>query len=151
MATILVVDDEYLVRSVLKEVLKLNRHAVLEASDGMEALDAIDPDALPDLIFMDQQMPRLNGVDCARKLKNLYPSLKIILITGSFGIDDDGYLAANKHLFTDILLKPFSIRDLVGTVEYALGGKAHDRMVSFGMDQHRTSRMMPGVFYPWTH
>ncbi len=151
MATILVVDDEYLIRSVLKEVLKLNRHTVVEASDGVEAIDTIDPDALPDLIFMDHQMPRLNGIDCTRELKTMYPFLKIILITGSFGIDDDGYLAANKHLFADVLLKPFSLKDVVSTVEYALGGKAQERKMSFGMEQNRASRIMPGFFNTWLH
>ena len=128
MADILVVDDEYLIRNVLKEVLKLNKHNVVVASDGMEALDTINPNSPPDLVFMDQQMPRLNGMDCARQLKKQYPFLKIVLISGSFGIDDDGYLAANKHLFTDIILKPFQIKDVLSTVEYALGGKAQERM-----------------------
>lgn len=123
MANVMVVDDDVLVRNVLKEVLKLNKHNVVEASDGQEALEIINPNALPDLIFMDHQMPRRSGIDCAKQLKTLYPSLKIILISGSFGIDDDGYLAANKYLFTDIFLKPFQIKDVVSTVEYALGGK----------------------------
>src|SRR5512139_2585977 len=100
----------------------------MEASDGMEALDAINPNSPPALIFMDHQMPRLSGIDCARQLKTLYPSLKIVLISGSLGIDDDGNLAANKHLFTDIILKPFRIKNIVSTVEYALGGNAQERM-----------------------
>jgi len=124
MANILVVDDDYFVRNILREVLTLNKHTVMEASDGLEALKTLDQDVLPDLIFMDHQMPRLSGIDCARQLKTLYPSLKIVLISGSVGIDDDGYLAANKYLFTDIILKPFRIKDLVSTVEYALGAKA---------------------------
>jgi len=131
MATILVVDDEYLIRNILKEVLTLHRHTVVEASNGMEALDAINPNSLPDLIFMDHQMPRLTGVDCARQLKTLYPSLKIVFMSGNFGIDDDGYLAANKYLFTDILLKPFRIKDVVSTVAYALGGEEHERITFF--------------------
>jgi CheY-like chemotaxis protein len=131
MAKIMVVDDDVLVRGVLKEVLRLNRHEVIEASDGQEALDTIDSGALPDLIFMDQQMPRLSGIECVRQLKMSYPSLKVVLISGSFGIDDDGYLAANKHLFTDIILKPFQIKDVVSTVEYALGCRAHDKAEAF--------------------
>jgi len=129
MADILVVDDDYFVRSMLREVLRLNKHYVLEASDGLEALDAINPNSPPALIFMDHQMPRLSGIDCARQLKRLYPSLKIVLISGSLGIDDDGYLAANKHLFTDIIPKPFRIKDVVSAVEYALGDKAQERMM----------------------
>ena len=122
MAKILVADDDCVIRNVLTRVLAIHgHHTVVEASDGIEALDAIDPHALPDLIFMDHQMPRLNGIDCARQLKTLYPQLKIVLITGSFGRDDDGYLAANKYLFTDVLLKPFRINDISDAVDYALG------------------------------
>lgn len=131
MANILVVDDDILVRNVLKEVLKLNKHTVTEASDGQEALDIIDPNALPDLIFIDHQMPRLSGIDCVKRLKALYPALKIVLITGSFGIDDDGHLAANKYLFTDIVLKPFQIKDIVSIVQYALGCKTEGKINFF--------------------
>jgi CheY-like chemotaxis protein len=121
MAHILVVDDDCLVRAVLREVLKLNKHDVTEASNALEALDIVDPNALPDLVFMDYQMPGHSGVDCARRLKALYPSLKIIMITGYFGTDDDGYLVANKDLFADVILKPFQVKDVIATVESALG------------------------------
>jgi CheY-like chemotaxis protein len=129
MAKILVVDDDYIIRTLLRRVLTLHRHNVVEASDGMEALDAVDPTAPPDLIFMDLQMPRLSGIDCAKQLKIQYPSLKIILITGSTGIDADDYLAANKNLFTDVMLKPFSIKHIMRAVENALGVKARERIM----------------------
>jgi two-component system cell cycle response regulator CpdR len=133
MANILVVDDDCLVRTILKEVLRLHGHNVLEASDGDEALDIIDPNALPDLIFMDYRMPRHSGIDCARQVKALYPSLKIVLISGYAGFDDDGYLIANKHLFIDVILKPFHIKDVVSTVEYALGVKRHPILSRIGI------------------
>jgi CheY-like chemotaxis protein len=131
MANILVVDDEYVIRNILKQVLTLHKHVVTEASDGMKALDAINPNSPPDLILIDHQMPRLSGIDCARQLKTQYPSIKIVLISGSIGINDDGYLAANKYLFTDIILKPLLIKDVVPTVEYALGGKEQERIKFF--------------------
>lgn len=120
MATILVVDDEAQIRDLLAIVLKRNNHNVVEASDGTEALQIIDPTLLPDLIFMDHQMPKFSGIECTKSLKALYPSLKIVLISGSFGMYDDGYLVANKHLFEDIILKPFIIRDVIRTVEHVL-------------------------------
>ena len=123
MAMIMVVDDDVLIRSVLKRVLNMHRHEVIEAQDGQEALELIDPNALPNLILMDHKMPKLSGVDCARQLKKLYPFLKIILISGCFCSDDDGYLAAVKYLFKGIISKPFQIKDVVDTVQYALGTK----------------------------
>ena len=141
MANLLVVDDDYLIRSLLKQVLTFNKHDVTEASDGMEALKAINPKSLPDLIFMDHQMPKLGGIDCARQLKTLYPSLKIVLISGNFGIDDDGSLAANKYLFTDILLKPFQIKDVVSAVEYALESSAQKRIKYFEYQHGNVSKV----------
>ena len=129
MATIMVVDDDFLIRNFLNRLLTLHKHNVVEASDGLEALDAMGQDSLPDLIFMDHQMPRPAGVDCSRQLKTLYPSLKIVLMSGSFGIDDDGYLAANKDLFIDILLKPFCIKDVISAVEYALRDEAQEELL----------------------
>ncbi|HXX53516.1 MAG TPA: response regulator [Thermodesulfovibrionales bacterium] len=131
MANILVVDNDYFIRTLLRELLTYDKHDVQVASDGLEVLETFSLTAPPDLIFMDHQMPRLSGIDCARQLKTRFPSLQIVLISGSFGVDDDGYLARNKYLFADILLKPFGIKDVVCTVEYALGGKARGGMQLF--------------------
>jgi two-component system cell cycle response regulator CpdR len=139
MANIMVVDDDSLVRTVLKEVLKLNNHDVVEASNGQEALDLIDPKALPDLIFMDYRMPGYSGIDCARQLKALYSSLKIVMISGHYGFDDDGYLVANKHLFTDVILKPFHIKDIDSTVDYVLGTRAEEERTLISMEQQGTT------------
>lgn len=130
MADILVVDDDILVRNVLRQILLLNRHNVLEAADGQDALDLININGLPDLVLMDHQMPRLTGIECAKRLRTLYPHLKIVLITGSFGINDDGYLATNKYLFTDVLLKPFQIKDVVGAVDYAMNSRTETKSMS---------------------
>lgn len=140
MANILVVDDDYDIRNLLKQVLTLDKHNVLEASDGIEALKMIDPNALPDLIFMDRQMPNLIGIECAKSIKALYPFLKIVLMSGSFGTDDHGYLFANTHLFSDIILKPFQIKDVVSTVEYTLGSDAQEKIVLAGWNH----KMQPG-------
>jgi len=129
-ADILVVDDDILVRNVLRQILLLNRHNVLEAADGQDALDLININGLPDLVLMDHQMPRLTGIECAKRLRTLYPHLKIVLITGSFGINDDGYLATNKYLFTDVLLKPFQIKDVVGAVDYAMNSRTETKSMS---------------------
>ena len=56
---------------------------MVEASDGKEALCNIDPMSPPDLILMDQQMPNLSGIECARSIKALYPFLEIVLVSGS--------------------------------------------------------------------
>jgi CheY-like chemotaxis protein len=124
MANILVVDDETHIRELLKLILIRNNHDVVEASDGLEALQIINPELPPDLILIDHQMPRLSGIECSKSLKTLYPSLKIVLVSGSVGLYDDGYLLANRHLFADIILKPFIVRDVIRTVEETLGSES---------------------------
>ncbi|HET6514039.1 MAG TPA: response regulator [Thermodesulfovibrionales bacterium] len=151
MANILVVDDEDVIRYALYEVLERYGHIVTEASDGMEALDVINRNPPPDLILMNHQMPRLSGIDCARQLRTVHPSLKIVLMSSSFGIDDDGYLASNKHSFTDILLKPFRLRDMVSTVEYALERKEQEKITLFEYSNSTTTiipRITPNL---WIH
>ena len=122
-AKILIVDDDADIVMMLEDRLRASGYETIIAKDGQEALELIDPNALPDLILMDHKMPKLSGVDCARQLKKLYPLQKIVLISGCFGVDDDGYLAAVRYLFTGIILKPFQIKEVVGTVQYALDAK----------------------------
>ena len=71
MANILVVDDEFMIRKLLRKVLQINKHDVIEASDGIEALQRLSQTSLPDLIFMDYKMQKLSGFDCAKFIKKL--------------------------------------------------------------------------------
>ena len=82
MQKILIVDDSTLFRITLKETL-LSRFPSLtisEAEDGEEALRTI-PAFLPDLIFMDIRLPNENGLELTRKIKGLYPHIKVVILT----------------------------------------------------------------------
>ena len=58
---ILVIDDDFDIRQSLAEVLESENHTVLQASDGLEALEKLKDDLLPNLILLDLTMPRMNG------------------------------------------------------------------------------------------
>jgi DNA-binding NarL/FixJ family response regulator len=79
---ILIVDDSTLFRKTLQEGLhaRFPSLVISEAKDGEEALRTI-PIFLPDLIFMDIQLPNGNGLELTRFIKGLYPTIKVIILT----------------------------------------------------------------------
>jgi DNA-binding NarL/FixJ family response regulator len=82
MQKILIVDDNTLFRKTLKESLhsRFPSFIILEAQDGEEALQTI-PTLVPDLIFMDIQLPNGNGLELTRLIKELYPNIKVVILT----------------------------------------------------------------------
>jgi len=102
---VLIVDDEPLARIRLKHMLNhLHIEPVFEASNGHEAI-ALATKQMPDLIFMDIEMPELNGLEAAQKIKQLHPNIPIIFSTAH----EDFALKAFDLAASDYLLKPLSI------------------------------------------
>ena len=83
MQKILIVDDNGLFRKALRESLHSHLPSLIisEAKNGEEALQTI-PTFLPDLIFMDIQLPDRNGLELTRLIKGLYPDIKVVVLTG---------------------------------------------------------------------
>jgi len=114
-ASILVVDDDEMVRSTVTRLLTLSGHDVDRASTGAEALSMF-PEHDYDIVFTDFGMPEMTGAELARTLKDDHPDLPIILLTGytdtETAIDEvDGILskpfkrdeletAIQKHVFS---------------------------------------------------
>jgi two-component system cell cycle sensor histidine kinase/response regulator CckA len=81
--TILVVEDEALIRDLLHIVLKRMGHLVLEARDGAEGLTVSRKfNGQIDLVIADVQMPKIDGLTMVRLLKAKRPGLKVLLISG---------------------------------------------------------------------
>jgi CheY-like chemotaxis protein len=80
---ILVVDDEEALCSLLKELLGVFGYDVETAGDGVEALEVFSTmDPKPDLVILDMIMPRMDGEECFKRLRQLDPSLRILLSSG---------------------------------------------------------------------
>src|SRR6478672_3308943 len=81
-ARILVADDESRIRLALRTVLEADGHEVLEAADGIEALDVII-NAAPDVMILDLAMPNLDGLRTLETLRNVHGQLKprVIILT----------------------------------------------------------------------
>jgi CheY-like chemotaxis protein len=84
---ILVVDDEVLIRSVIAEYLRECGFHVFEAADGSEAIEILQGAGMPiDLVFSDLQMPKLDGFELARWVRQNRPEVQVLLTSGNPGI-----------------------------------------------------------------
>jgi len=117
MATILVVDDDDGVRQIAVMILKLKGHETLAASNGLEALmvySSYRHDV--DLVLTDVDMPGMNGIELANRVRDRDPSKKVLLMSGRAVA---GIKGADAY---PMLAKPFLPDQLVGAVDGILKG-----------------------------
>ncbi len=123
MHTILLVEDEELLRSGIQELLEINGFKVIGAGDGAQALQWL-AEAPVDLIVTDLVMPNMNGVDFVLRVREIHPDLPVIVVSGSTrsvtqrmgieSIDIPGSTAS--------IPKPFRNTDLLTKIRELLGG-----------------------------
>ena len=120
--TILVVEDEAGVRELTREFLKVSGYSVLEAKDGLEALEIATRHAgRIHLMLTDMVMPRMSGTELAKRIKESRPDVKVLFMTGYSEYAGDGANQPSPEI--PILQKPFSIGSLVGKVRELLAAK----------------------------
>lgn len=114
--TILVVDDSPTVRKLISGKLEKSGHSVVSAVDGMDALAKIN-EVIPDLILLDITMPRLDGYQVCKLIRNndLTKDIPIVMISGKDGFFDKvrGRMAGSSGYIT----KPFGPDTLMKTIE----------------------------------
>ncbi len=117
-ATVLVVDDEPGVRSVVARSLEGGGFRVLQAGNGADALELIDRYGPPQLVLTDLTMPGIGGVALARSLKERWPALPVVFMSGYSAeeLRQQGIVGLEAGL----IQKPFSPAGLVATVAGAL-------------------------------
>ena len=107
MAHILVIDDEPMIRSLIRRILSSQNHVIREASNGMEGLDLIEQYHF-DLIITDVLMPQLGGLGFISKVRKVRPCARIIIVTAcSEGHEFNRLL--EKKIISRIFYKPFDI------------------------------------------
>jgi CheY-like chemotaxis protein len=112
---VLVVEDDASVRTMLVRALGVH-YNVIDAADGVAAMDLLRAGAVPDLIVCDVMMPRMNGYALARLLKadaNL-KAIPIVFLTARSSAKDivEGINAGARHY----IAKPFSMRDVLDKI-----------------------------------
>jgi two-component system cell cycle sensor histidine kinase/response regulator CckA len=113
--TLLLVEDDPMVRSLAVEALKLKGYRVLDAGDGREAMALAQSAGRIDLLITDVVMPRMTGRELADRLRVGAPSLRVLFMSGYPGSLGD-QLGHN----IDLLEKPFTSLTLVSRVRQAL-------------------------------
>ena len=115
--TILVVDDEPSILRTLSGVLKDAGFSVLIAQDGPEALRLLRQD-IPHLILLDIWMPEQDGLETLKKIKELYPQMLVVMMSGHGSIETA--VKATKLGAYDYIEKPLSLEKVTLVIKHAL-------------------------------
>ncbi|HUB16193.1 MAG TPA: response regulator [Acetobacteraceae bacterium] len=110
-ATILIVDDEPEVRTVVAEFLEDFGYQVLQAEGGQQALGRLRDNPTVDLLITDIRMPEMSGIELADLATQHDPGLKVILISGYF---------VARQVSRRFLRKPFRMKELEAAVRAEL-------------------------------
>ena len=118
--TILLVEDDEVMRSLTRQMLREHGYAVVEADDGKSALEWVEshPDPI-DLVLTDVVMRRMSGPELVERLHASHPNLKVVFMSGY-----TGELIAEREVLKrgiTLLEKPFSRTALLNTIHTALG------------------------------
>jgi len=124
-ARVLVVDDEWPIRSALVRSLTLLGYDADEASSGYEALEMLGHHHY-DVMVIDLRMPGMDGTEVMQQVHRIYPKLPIVVLTG-YGTLESAMIAIRSGA-VDYLLKPAKIRDLAAVVAKAL----QERLTALG-------------------
>lgn len=114
-ATVLVVDDNYMVRRMARRTLERFGYGVIEAASSTEALERLEEGgALPDLVLSDIYIQPISGLELTRDLRRSHPALRIVLMSG--------YPVGPADIPADVrfLRKPFFVQELLDIVEITL-------------------------------
>lgn len=123
MIKVLIADDQELIRQSLQIVLdsKENLEVTDAVENGQEVIRSVRENA-PDIILMDIRMPKMDGVQCTKIIKENHPEIKIIILTT---FDDDEFVYdALKYGASGYLLKGVSMDGLVDAIETVHSGRA---------------------------
>ncbi len=133
--TVLVVDDEKLLRWSIRQKLEAGGYTVLEAENGEQALQLFDKH-LPDLVTLDIRLPDTNGLKLLLSIKKVSPETPIIMIT-AYGAVDDAVKALQIGAY-DYLEKPISFDRLLHSMRNALENSQMKRELEHSRTEHRT-------------
>jgi len=128
-ASILVVDDEEVIREALSLVLSGAGYADVRAADSGSRAMRLAEERAPDLCILDLRMPGMDGVQTMTALKEANPRTRFIIVTACAEEQDEGVQQAVDLGASAIVYKPFQIREVTDAVETALrreGGNGTD-------------------------
>lgn len=115
---ILIVEDNPNMSSLLSDILEFFDYKAVGAQDGEEALKVLGEESF-DLVITDLRMPKMGGIDLLRTIKDKFPHLPVVVITG---FDNDSYRSDASAAHADgFLCKPFKVDQIKELLKKHLG------------------------------
>lgn len=114
---VLIVDDEYKIRDMVKTYLQNEGYIIIEAENGNTALEIIKKDKI-DLVLLDVMMPGMDGYQVLREIRAYQKKLPVIMLTAK--TDEVDKLVGLEMGSDDYITKPFSLRELVARMKAVL-------------------------------
>jgi len=112
--TILVVDDEEPIRFLCEDLLSSLNYRVLTAPDGEAALEMLATHADVDIVISDLRMPGIDGLEVTRRVRDQYPSVDVVVLTGFATIESA--VESMKLGAADFIRKPFNLNTLIAAI-----------------------------------
>jgi CheY-like chemotaxis protein len=121
MTTILIVEDDNNQRLLYEQELKLEGYKIVTASDGKEALEKVQ-EQLPDIIIMDINMPKMDGIEAMGRILSKKKEIPIIINT-AYSNYKDNFMSWAADVY---IVKSSDMSELKNAVKEVLGKKAKD-------------------------
>jgi DNA-binding response OmpR family regulator len=117
--TVLLVEDDDLVRDAMTRVLVRKGYLVMTAASGHDAMGLLRTPLTPiDVVVLDVQLPDVSGIDLCARMREMYPTIPVVVCTGGAEPEDRAKLVKlGIHRYYN---KPVAMEDLVATLESAL-------------------------------
>jgi len=120
-ASVIVVDDDSMMREMLKLILRSESYSVIgEASDGHEAI-ALCGKLHPELVLLDINMPKLDGLQALEEIRKVSPITKVIMVSGDSTMDR--VREAIKNGAAGFVVKPLNAASVLDSIENCLKAK----------------------------
>jgi CheY-like chemotaxis protein len=113
--TVIVADDEPLIATTLLEILKIGGFDAEAVSDGIAAIERART-IHPDILLSDVHMPKMNGIEAAKKIREFLPNCRIVLFSGHVATGDLLEQASAAGYEFEILTKPLGPEDLLSAL-----------------------------------
>ena len=139
LANVLLVDDEIPFVETLTKRLRKRDLDITAAHDGRQALAELEQNRMLEVVILDVKMPGMDGIETLKAIKDTYPLVEVIMLTGHGTIESA--IQGMKVGAFDYLMKPAEIDDLVAKVQEAAQKKrAHEDKIRNAKSKELLSR-----------
>lgn len=119
--TVLAVDDDEALLPAIVELLTMIGYRLITADNGRAAIKEYRQ-YHPDVVLMDRSMPCMNGVEAARRILDIDPDAKVVLLSGRDAYGHDGIEPSLLNQIKAYLTKPVQIKELSQVLSYVING-----------------------------